>query len=500
MTASLSRAQNSEMTRRSFLAATAAAPLLARNEDWVELFNGRDLDGWRPQGRLDSWKVADGQLSADGPMCHLFYAGPVRDADFKNFELEVEAMARPNSNSGVYFHTAYQDAGWPGKGFEVQINNTQARERKKTGSLYNVRNNYKQFVPDDEWFKLDVAVRGKSIQVRLNGMLLVDYIEPAPPVIPPGMEKERCLGHGTFALQCHDPRSKALFRRVRVRPLPDDLATPGGASVVADDLFRQIINLGVRGIPMLDLHVHVAGGLTPEQALAKSRKDGIQYGLAVNCGQGNRVTDDEGARRFVEGLKGLPVFIGMQAEGREWVRMFSRSAVSLFDYVITDSMTWTDNKGRRMRTWIAGDVGTIADPQEFMDTLVDRAVGILEREPIDIYVNPTYLPDQLAGDYETLWTDERRMKVVAAAARNNVAIEINNRYRLPSPSFIKLAKEAGCKFTFGANNAAPNPPGRCEYAIEMVDECKLTSQDFWVPLAPGAARAVDRKGDLLKQA
>ncbi len=63
-------------------------------------------------------------------------------------------------------------------------------------------------------------------------------------------------------------------------------------------------------------------------------------------------------------------------------------------------MTWTDRHGKRMRTWIADEVGVIADPQEFMDTLVERAVGILEGEPIDIYVNPTYVPDQLAKDYD----------------------------------------------------------------------------------------------------
>ncbi len=490
--------QNSDFTRRAFVGAMTAIPLLAQSDGWVDLFNGRSLEGWKPQGNLDSWKVANGTLSADGQMCHLFYNGPVRGADFKNFELEVETMTRPSCNSGIYFHTTYQDTGWPNKGCEVQINNTQAREKKKTGSLYNLRNNYKQYVPDNQWFMVNILVRGKSVQVRLNGMLMVDYLEPTPHVIPPSMEKERFLDHGTFALQCHDPGSKALFRSVRVRPLADDVASPG-ATFTADDTFQQIIALGVRSIPMLDLHVHPKAGLSVEQAVAKSLRDGIQYGLAVNCGQGQPVTDDAGARRFAESLNGLPVFIGMQAEGREWLQMFSKSAVSDFDYVFTDSMTWTDNHGKRMRTWMRNEVGTIADPQEFMDTLVDRAVGILEREPVDIYVNPTYVPDQLAKDYETLWTPGRREKVVTAAAKNHVAVEINNRYKLPSPSFITLAKQAGCKFTFGTNNAGANDLGRCEYAMQMVEECKLTSQDFFVPLSPGATKAVDRKGDMLKR-
>ena len=488
-----------DLTRRAFVGAMAAFPLLGQNDGWVELFNGKNLDGWRPQNSGPSWKVVGGLLTADGPMCHLFYTGPVHNADFKNFELEVEVMTRPSCNSGVYIHTTYQETNWPQKGCEIQINNTQPGEHKKTASLYNLRNTYRQYVPDDQWFKLNILVRGKNVQVRLNGMMTVDYVQPDPPFIPPtGMERERFLDHGTFALQCHDPRSNARFRSVRVRPLPDDTAIPGGVTVTADDTFKKIMTTGARGIPMLDLHVHPKGGLSVEQAVAMSLRTGIQYGLAVNAGQAQPVTDDAGLAKWAESLKGLPVFVAMQAEGREWVKMFSKSAVAQCDYVFTDSMTWTDNRGKRMRTWLADEVGMIANPQEFMDTLVDRAVGILEREPVDIYVNPTYLPDQLAKDYETLWTEERRQKVANAAAKNNVAVEINNRYKLPSASFIKLMKAAGCKFTFGTNNAGANDVGRCEYALQMVDECSLGEPNFWVPLAVGSTKAIDRKGDALK--
>jgi hypothetical protein len=493
--------QNSDLTRRTFVGAVAAAGLMAADEGWVELFNKRDLDGWRPSENHGSWKVVNGELAADGPRSHLFYTGPVRDASFRNFELEVEALARPGCNSGVFFHTAYQETGFPLKGFEVQIDNTAAsegtyRERKLTGSLYGLRNIYKQLIPDDQWFKIYVAVRGKNIQVRLDGMLLVDYTEPAPPVIAEGDQHQRFLDRGAFALQCHNDGSKARFRSVRVRPLPDELLTAGPAPVV-DDVFRQIVTMGTHNIPMVDYHVHLKGGLTLEQALGKSRKDGIQYGIAVNCGKGFPTENDEGVRTFVDSLKGQPVFIAMQGEGREWTQMFSRRAVALFDYTFTDSMTWTDNRGRRMRLWIPEEVGSIADAQEFMDTLVERAVGILEREPIDIYANPTFLPDLIAKDYDRLWTEKRMMQVIGAAARNGVAIELNNRYRLPSLGFVRMAKEAGCKFSFGTNNTGPADLGRCEYGLRMVNECKLGWQDFFVPGAWGP-RAVERKGGALR--
>ncbi len=491
------------MTRRAFAGTVAAMGLAGGADDgWVELFDGHSLEGWRPSENKSSWSVVDGQLAANGPRSHLFYTGPVHGADFRNFELGVEVMTRPECNSGVYFHTAYQESDFPYKGFEIQINNTATgegsyRERKKTASLYGLRNIYKQFAPDDQWFKMSAEVRGKNVRIRLNGMLMVDYTEPVPPVIPDGPEKGRYLDHGTFALQCHNDGSKARFRSVRVRPLADGTPTPGGPAPRVDEVYREIINDGRHNIPMADFHVHLKGGLTLELALEKSRRDGIEYGLAVNCGQGNPVQDDQGAIQYLDRLNGQPCFVAMQAEGREWTRMFSRKTAARFDYIFTDSMTWTDNHGKRQRLWIPAEVGTIADPREFMDTLVDRAVGILEHEPVDIYANPTFLPDQIAGNYEQLWTEQRRKRVIDAAVRNSVAIEINNRYKLPSPSFIRMAKAAGAKFAFGSNNAGAGDLGRCEYGLQMVKECNLAWQNFFVPLS--GPKAIERKGGALRE-
>src|SRR3984957_2296080 len=423
--------QRTHMNRRTFLGAATAAAFLKADQPWIDLFDGHSLDNWRPSENKASWKIIGGSLAADGPRSHLFYTGPVKNANFKNFELEVDCLAHHECNSGVYFHTAYQEKDFPINGFEVQVNNTATgegtyRERKKTGSLYGIRNIYKQFIPDDQWFKTHILVRGKNVQIRLDGMLVVDYVEATPPIIPPAEETGRFLDRGTFALQCHNDGSRALFRSVRVRPLPDDLPTPGESPVV-DETYRQIINIGRHNLPMVDYHVHLKEGLTLEQALAKSRRDGIEYGIAVNCGKFNPVQDDQAARAYVASLKGQPIFVAMQAEGREWTQMFSRQTVALFDYVFTDSMTWTDNHGRRLRLWIPEELGVIADTREFMDTLVERTVGILEHEPVDIYVNPTYLPPVIAGDYDRLWTEERMRKVAAAAARNRVAIELTDR-------------------------------------------------------------------------
>jgi histidinol phosphatase-like PHP family hydrolase len=150
-------------------------------------------------------------------------------------------------------------------------------------------------------------------------------------------------------------------------------------------------------------------------------------------------------------------------------------------------MTFTDEQGRRTRLWIPSEVH-VDDKQQFMDMLVEKIVTILNNEPIDIYVNPTFLPEVIAGEYDTLWTGERMERVIHAAVANNIAIEINSRYRIPSPAFIKLAKKMGCKFTFGTNNGGADL-GTCEYARDMVKECGLTTDDMFIPDTTGQKRA-----------
>ncbi len=83
--------------------------------------------------------------------------------------------------------------------------------------------------------------------------------------------------------------------------------------------------------------------------------------------------------------------------------------------------------------------------------------------------------------YDELWTAERMDRVIKALVENNVALEINNVRRIPSPAYLKRAKEAGVKFTFGTNNAGARDIGRMEYPIEMIRELGLSPSDMWMP-------------------
>jgi hypothetical protein len=480
------------LTRRDLIALLLAAPAAAYalsddSGDWISLFDGKSLDGWKANEHEDTFKVADGQIVVNGDRAHLFYTGSVQNAIFKNFELSTDVMTRPGANSGIYFHTAYQPSGWPAAGFEVQVANTCVGsngyvEQKKTGSLYGVRNVYKQLVNDNEWFRMNILVRGKQVQIRLNDMLVVDYVEPDSP-FRADLNFQRILNHGTFALQGHDPASTSYFKNIRVRPLAENIAQISNERPEVDELYRDVLRLGTENYPLVDYHVHLKGGLTIEHAMANSRRLGINYGVAINCGLGFPVHSDGSVHEYLESMNGQPCYVALQGEGREWMTLTSPESIARFDYCFTDAMTFTDDTGKRMRIWIPEEIGIIPDKQAFMEMYVKRIVGVM-REPIDIYANATYLPAQITAEYDALWTPERMRKVIDAAVANDIAIEINNRYKIPSAAFIKTAKAAGAKFSFGTNNADASL-GRLEYPIQMVKQCGLVWQDIFVPKPAG---------------
>ena len=446
-----------------FSAGSGLASGKEAEQGWVSLFDGT-LNNWKASENTASFTVRDGAIVAKGPRSHLFYVGPVENAIFTDFELKVDVMTKPGANGGIYFHTKFQKTGWPDKGFEVQVNNTYDRDPKKTGSLYMMDNVTTKTAGDDVWFTEHIIVKGRRVIVKIDNMEVVDWTEDNPPSPPSGFPK-RVLSSGTFALQGHDPGSTVYYKNIRVRPLP-------------------VIDFG-----LVDYHVHLKGGLTIEEAVKMSKKRGVKFGIAQNCGLGFNVTDDDGLKDFLEKLKGKPVYKAMQAEGREWLGMFTPEWIAKFDYVFSDAMTFTDDRGRRTRLWIKDEVN-IDNEQQFMDMLLGKTVGILNNEPIDIYVNPTFLPAEIADRYDDLWTERCMMKVIEAVVKNDVAIEINARFMIPSATFIKLAKKAGAKFALGTNNGGKDL-GNLEYCRRMIRECKLTEGDFFKP-RPAGKRAIDR--------
>lgn len=188
-------------------------------EGFTELLPGKDLTGWKASEHPASFKVENGELIAFGERAHLFYVGDFHGAKFTDFEAKLKVMTKPSANAGFYFHTEFQEQGWPSKGYECQINATH-KDPKKTGSLYGIVNvmNTAPHV-DNEWFDYHIIVKGKTITIKVNGKETVTYTEPADGSLPDAKSPGRKLSSGTFAIQAHDPGSEVHIKSIRIKPL-----------------------------------------------------------------------------------------------------------------------------------------------------------------------------------------------------------------------------------------------------------------------------------------
>lgn len=195
---------------------TVSMGFLAKKPKWVSLFDGKTLNGWKVGENAASFKVEDGAIVVNGPVGHLFYDGSVGNHDFKNFEFKAKVMTMPGSNSGLYFHTKYQEKSWPSKGYEVQVNNSHT-DWKRTASLYDIKDVKETYVKDNEWYTETILVQGKRIITKINDQVVVDYTEPDNI----DQSKGRKLSRGTFAIQAHDPKSKVFVKDIMVKILPD---------------------------------------------------------------------------------------------------------------------------------------------------------------------------------------------------------------------------------------------------------------------------------------
>jgi hypothetical protein len=454
------------------LIALLAAAVRAEEQPWISLFDGKTLDGWT--GRWGNAEVVDGQMVVGR-------AGLQYSSAFQDFDLLADVRAEPGAKGNIAFGSLEALAkAWDsndsriGDFFRVIIDNSRdVTYRGKTGTCGGVfngsawtRRQFKSVAEDGQWFKLRIWRQDSRLRIWVNDALLFD-------------------GQGTAGgkpMIDVEEGPKICFKNIRVQKLPAKAANQA-AGVRAAEGDAELFRLLNSGFPLINYHIHLKGDLTLDKALEHSRATGVFYGIAANCGLNFPITNDQGINDYIKKMEGQPCFIGMQAEGREWPTLFSREAVAKFDYVFTDAMTIVDHRGKRARLWIPEEVD-IPDKQAFLELLVGTIEGILDNEPVDIYANPTYLPDVLMKEYDALWTPERVKRVIDAAARNGVAIEISNRLKLPKADFIRQAQKAGLKFTLGTNNVDANL-GREEYAVQMIRQCELKPGDMFLPKPDG---------------
>ena len=229
--------------------------------------------------------------------------------------------------------------------------------------------------------------------------------------------------------------------------------------------------------PLIDFHVHIEDDMTLERVLQLTDERGVKVGVVEHAGFGQTIANDDDMKRYIEELAPQAVYAGIQAEGRDWMKAFSEDVLSQLDFVLTDALTFPEKDGRLVELWTPE--AKIDDKKDFMERYVNFNVQIISNEPIDIFANPTFLPHCIANEYDALWTEERMKKVIEAAVKSDVAIEINSRYNIPSLAFIKLAKDADTKFSFGSNTHGEEA-GRLEYCLDVSEKIGLTRRNMFM--------------------
>lgn len=269
------------------------------------------------------------------------------------------------------------------------------------------------------------------------------------------------------------------------------LALPSLAAVTTSSATEET------AFPVVDFHVHLDNS-TLDKVLALSRERGVKFGIVEHAGtRANQyptvLSNDEELRGYLARLAGQPVFKGIQAEWTDWMGCFSPGVLAQLDYVLTDAMTFPGQDGQRVKLWEpdAGRRVDLADQQAFMDRFVDWHEEILAKEPFDILANVSWLPAGLAEAWETYWTAPRMRRVIDAAVKHGVALEISSSYQLPKLPFLKLAKDAGVKFSFGSNGRYPKM-GQLDYSLRMARQLELKPAHFFTP-APDGRKAVQRR-------
>ncbi|MBI4889685.1 MAG: hypothetical protein HY821_03605 [Acidobacteria bacterium] len=231
--------------------------------------------------------------------------------------------------------------------------------------------------------------------------------------------------------------------------------------------------------PLVDLHCHLTPSFTIDHVLEISRKTGVQFGIVVN--PGGAVSDDPGLRRFIDSLAPYPVYRGLQPMSPGWSRNFSPDTIKLLDYVLMDPQTIPNGNGygETLRIWNFDTY--VDDAQKFMETYMAHILEVIEnKEQLNIFGWPLFLPVCIARDYYTLWTDKRMQTIIAALGRRGLAIEINDLAHTPHERFVSMAKEQGLKFTFGSDTR-DQKAGRLDYCRQIARNCALKQDDFFRP-------------------
>ena len=235
-------------------------------------------------------------------------------------------------------------------------------------------------------------------------------------------------------------------------------------------MLDQVARLTAKGISLTDYHIHIRGGMTPEKALDWAKKTGIRSGVLENHGRDWPLSDNAKLKAFIEDAKKVPeVLIAIQVNDRDWFKVIDSALLKQLDYVLADTMIMDGQK-----LWLEREYD-IADENVWLERYFNHCMTVVN-EPITILANPTYLPDKIVHRYDDFWSEKRMGKLIDAAIKNGVALEIQSDTKFPNKKFIELAMVKGAKISIGRNNM-DDKPNELKRSLDWLEELNVNPKN-----------------------
>ena len=209
------------------LVLSLGASAQAQSSEWKQLFNGKDLVGWKHVGPGEM-TVQDGMIKTSGGMGLLYWAGgKLGDCVIR----VVYKMADRNDNSGVFVRIPLEprEAWMPvNYGYEIQIDNS-PDDYHVTGDVYSFSKAMaRPGKPGPEWNTMEITLDGPHTRVSVNGVKVTDFTEGD--AVPPNSAADELNDHGSpkrgprpndgyVGLQNHSDKDVVYFKEVAVKML-----------------------------------------------------------------------------------------------------------------------------------------------------------------------------------------------------------------------------------------------------------------------------------------
>lgn len=254
-------------------------------------------------------------------------------------------------------------------------------------------------------------------------------------------------------------------------------ATIISATEPSKEMLDQVARLKVKGLPLVDYHIHLRGGMTAEKAYDWEKKTGVKSGVLENHGRTWPIASNEILAEFIKDARRFPLLVGIQVNDRDWYKTVTPELRRQLDYILADTMIMNGQDGTPQKLWLE-DQYEIADPDVWLDRYFKHCMTVVS-EPITILANPTWLPSRMEKYYDKIWTKDRMEQFIDAAVKNNVALEIQSPSTYPKPEFIELARKKGAKLTVGRNNHT-DKVDELKRSLDLLEKLDIKANEMFV--------------------